>query len=294
MALLQTKWIADDAVNDTKVKLRNNQALRARNAADTADIEVVKLNDQDELLLPAGTKIGGSEVATLANIPQTFNIQGNWDASTNTPALSDGVNPIDPLEYPLYIVSVSGATTLDGSSDWVVGDKLYFANGQWYKVDNNDAVASVNGQTGVVDLDSDDISEGLTNLFFTDLRVQEAQIGLANTTIEEPISGTDSVSDAFSKLQQQVDTLKVKAPDFQTDVIEIFALDVSNGFVYLSTSPISESLVVFIKGSLVFVQGQDYEIDAIEGNKLNLLGDLAANISAGDTLIATYSFSPVV
>jgi hypothetical protein len=37
-----------------------------------------------------------------------------------------------------------------------------------------DAVTSVNGQNGVVSLDSDDIAEGSTNLYFSDERAQDA------------------------------------------------------------------------------------------------------------------------
>tara|TARA_R110000803_G_scaffold68944_2_gene131058 strand:+ start:112 stop:1836 length:1725 start_codon:yes stop_codon:yes gene_type:complete len=42
-------------------------------------------------------------------------------------------------------------------------------------------VDSVNGQTGIVVLDSDDVSEGLTNLYFTDTRVDSNSNVTANT-----------------------------------------------------------------------------------------------------------------
>jgi hypothetical protein len=47
MSQIQTKFIANDAVNDTKIKLGNNAALRARNAANTADVALLKLNGSD-------------------------------------------------------------------------------------------------------------------------------------------------------------------------------------------------------------------------------------------------------
>lgn len=45
------KYIGADAVDGSKIKLLNNQALRARNAADSADIDVLKLNTSNDLVL---------------------------------------------------------------------------------------------------------------------------------------------------------------------------------------------------------------------------------------------------
>ena len=44
-----------------------------------------------------------------------------------------------------------------------------------------DAVTSVNGETGVVVLDSDDITEGTSNLYYTDARVSANSNVTANT-----------------------------------------------------------------------------------------------------------------
>lgn len=290
MALLQTKWIADDAVNDLKVKLRNDQALRSRNAADTADVEVIKLNASDEVILPAGTKIGANSIATLNDIPTTFRLQGNWNANTNTPTLASGVNPIAPLEFPMYIVEVAGSTTLDGYTDWVVGDKVYFTNGQWYKADNNDAVTSVNSQTGVVVLDSDDIAEGVTNLYFTEARVLATDLAGYVVGANTALTGTDTVLGAFEKVQGQINALASSSANFQTEVITLAAGDITNQFVTLANQPVAGSLVVFVKGSLPQVQGDDFEVDAVNLDQVNFLGDLAANAIAGDKLVITYSY----
>jgi hypothetical protein len=60
------------------------------------------------------------------------------------------------------------------------------------KIDNTDAVASVNTQTGVVVLDTDDISEG-SNLYFTNGRAYvaaDARIGAADLTDLNDVSYT--------------------------------------------------------------------------------------------------------
>ena len=62
-------------------------------------------------------------------------------------------------------------------------------------------VESVNGQTGVVVLVTDDISEGVTNLYHTDARVRGAALtGLSLTT--GAVAATDTVLQAFGKLEQ--------------------------------------------------------------------------------------------
>lgn len=72
--------------------------------------------------------------------------QGTWDALTNSPALASGVG----TKGYYYVVSVAGSTNLDGITDWQVGDWAVFNGTIWQKIDNTDAVVSVNGQTGVV------------------------------------------------------------------------------------------------------------------------------------------------
>lgn len=284
-SLLNTKWISDDAVNDQKIKLRNNQYLRARNNANDGDINVFRVGTDDVLNLMAGTKLNGAAIATTNDIPSTFRIQGNWNASTNTPALSSGVNPISPLEYPLYIVSVSGSTTLDGNTGWVVGDKAYFANGQWYKADNNDAVVSVNGANGVVVLDSDDISEGGSNLYHTVARARTAAV--VNSTAGSETDQAPSVSSIKSYITTE---LAGVSQDFSTQVITLSAGDITNGYITLANEPIAGSIVLYVKGSLVQVQGEDYEVDGVELDQINFLGTFETLLVAGDKVIVTYAY----
>ena len=76
--------------------------------------------------------------------------QGTWDASTNTPTLTSSVG----TKGNYYVVSVAGNTNLNGITDWVAGDWAIFNGSVWEKVDNTEAVISVNGQTGIVVLDA--------------------------------------------------------------------------------------------------------------------------------------------
>lgn len=75
----------------------------------------------------------------------------------------------------------------------------------WIEVSAGGDVLSVNGQTGVVSLDSDDIAEGLNNLYFTDLRVSQNADVVANTASRhDPVTILDSDEIDFTLLGQQI------------------------------------------------------------------------------------------
>jgi hypothetical protein len=112
--------------------------------------------------VPAGQGVpsGGSTGQFLAKSSSTnydtswititgvLNYQGAWNASTNTPALASSVG----TNGYYYVVSVAGSTSLNGISDWQIGDWAIFNGTVWQKIDQTNLVTSVNGQTGVVSL----------------------------------------------------------------------------------------------------------------------------------------------
>ena len=61
------------------------------------------------------TLYSSSKIEALVNQANTgfFNHKGNWNASTNTPALSDGSG----ADGDYYKVTVSGSTSIDGETD---------------------------------------------------------------------------------------------------------------------------------------------------------------------------------
>lgn len=103
------------------------------------------------------------------------NYQGVWNASTNTPTLTSSTG----TKGFYYVVDIAGSTNLDGITDWKLGDWAIFNGSAWEKVDNTDAVISVNSQIGAVVLDADDISDSsTTNKFTNDTDITR----LANTS----------------------------------------------------------------------------------------------------------------
>jgi len=100
--------------------------------------------------LDAGGKVPVSQIPQMGDL----NYQGTWNASTNTPTLTSSTG----TKGYYYVVSVAGTTNLDGITDWQVGDWAVFNGSTWQKIDNTDAVTSVNGYTGTVVLTQPDIA----------------------------------------------------------------------------------------------------------------------------------------
>ena len=77
--------------------------------------------------------------------------KGIWNAATNSPSIVSSVG----TKGDYYIVATAGSTTINGISDWKIGDWIIFNGSTWDKVDNTDAVSSVNGQVGAVNIPTD-------------------------------------------------------------------------------------------------------------------------------------------
>jgi hypothetical protein len=101
--------------------------------------------------LDSGGKVPVSELP--AAVLGALSYQGTWNASTNTPTLTSSVG----TKGYYYVVDVAGSTNLNGITDWVVGDWAVFNGSVWQKIDNTDAVTSVNGYTGTVVLTASDV-----------------------------------------------------------------------------------------------------------------------------------------
>ncbi len=99
--------------------------------------------------LDSGGKVPTSQIPQMGDL----NYQGTWNASTNTPTL---VSSSGTKGY-YYVVNVAGSTNLNGITDWQVGDWAVFNGSVWQKIDNTDAVTSVNGKTGTVVLTYTDV-----------------------------------------------------------------------------------------------------------------------------------------
>ncbi|MHA1962514.1 MAG: hypothetical protein ACW99U_20115 [Candidatus Thorarchaeota archaeon] len=131
--------------------------------------------------------------------------KGTFDASTGLPDLSNAE------QGDMYVVNVAG--TIYGQT-WAVGDHLLInedmggtiTNSKIDKVDNTDAVTSVNGLVGTVVLSGDDIAADHTAVYYTP----------TNANIDGHLAGIDTALNT---------TAPVDSVNGQTGVVNIYADD---------------------------------------------------------------------
>ena len=174
-----------------KVLTGYSAAAGSVSAADSILSAIQKIDANDALKIPLTQKGAANGVATLdgggkipaAQLPNSvMELQGQWNASTNSPTLADGTgNPGD-----IYEVTVAGTQNLgSGSQSFIVGDwVVYGASGILYKSPGSNAVDSVNGLKGVVVLTTTNIAEG-TNLYYTAGRFNTAFAAKSTTDLAE-------------------------------------------------------------------------------------------------------------
>lgn len=166
--------------------------------------------------LLTGLNISGSTIVDTDNLLEAFGklqsqlnavlggaiYQSVWNATTNSPALSDGTG----VKGHYYVVSVSGTQNLgSGAIDFAIGDWAIHNGTIYQKVDNTDAVSSVNGFVGAVNLTSANIAE-VTNLYFTTARVLATAL-TGYVSGAGVVAATDTVLEAIQKLNGNIAAL---------------------------------------------------------------------------------------
>lgn len=102
--------------------------------------------------LDAGGKVPAAQLP--ASVTGGLNYQGTWNATTNTPALANGVG----TKGFYYKVTVAGNTTIDGDNNWTIGDLIVYSGTEWDKIEGGTSdVVSVAGKVGVVTLVAADV-----------------------------------------------------------------------------------------------------------------------------------------
>jgi hypothetical protein len=122
-----------------------------------------------------------------------LNIQGDWNANTNTPNISTTT-----ITGFTWRVSVAGSTNLGGITVWNVNDLAVKTASGWIKIDNSSSVVSVYGRQGVVVANTGDYTTAQVtesgSLYFTTARARASFSAGTNVSIDANgvISSTDT------------------------------------------------------------------------------------------------------
>jgi hypothetical protein len=151
MAQIKNKFIADNAVSGSKIRLGNNESLRARNVGDSADVELLKLDTSDILQFLSHPQIstsasGDNDVLTLKDLNQEL----------------EGLKPKEACRAATEgDIVLSAPQTIDGVSV-VAGDRVLVkaqtvpaengiyvvAAGAWSRSDDMDSLTPVDEVNG--------------------------------------------------------------------------------------------------------------------------------------------------
>jgi hypothetical protein len=150
------------SVTGTNADTLNNTGVLSINGSHTGAVVL----DATYVGLPTDLLSGGNGTIATKYLPAALtgglSLQGNWNASTNSPTLaSGGIGPggTQLSDGSYFVVGEAGTTTLDGISSWGVGDLALVSNGVWTRIANSGTnVISINGKTGVVTLVASDIT----------------------------------------------------------------------------------------------------------------------------------------
>lgn len=180
-------WTGDVSDTDllnyyTQTQIDAFLALKANQSS--LNTEIGNRVAADALLIPLSQKAAANGVATLGSdskiplnqIPDAIvgamKYKGTYDVAS-----AGGAYPASPSQGDYYVASSAGTLTFSSvSHTYAIGDWLAYDGVKWDYIDNSIKVSSVNGQVGTVVLNTDNVSEGSTNQYFTTTRARTAAV----------------------------------------------------------------------------------------------------------------------
>jgi hypothetical protein len=207
---------------------------------------------------------------------------------------------------------VAGNTNLNGITDWVAGDWAIFNGSVWEKVDNTEAVISVNGQTGVVVLDAANVGAVANTVFvnttglltgggqltgnvavdLTSVPIANVAGGVANTV--EIIAGTGLDGGGNLAANVTIDLANTAVtPDTYGDATNVaqFTVDAqgrltaaANVAISISTANVTGLGTMAVQdANNVAITGGSVNVTTLEGANVTVTANLYANLATANT-----------
>jgi hypothetical protein len=258
-----TSKVADDAINGDKIRLLPDQALRARNRDDNADIDILTWSPDEEFYL--------SNIAQIAYSPNNY------------------------LSLEFGNLTIGGITAASFSDR-----KLHNSNGTGCIDFGTPGLIEIlpqnlNNQTTLA------FREASTNGGnYIGLRAPASVPNDYTITLpaSAPAAGQILQSDGSGNLSWVSPTSG--SATFNKETFVLTAGDISNGYVDLAEVAVQNSIVFLVRGAGVMLEGAsyDYSVNYTGGNggktRITWLNDLATNgaaeLVAGDVLQIQYQY----
>jgi hypothetical protein len=279
---ISTDKIASNAVTDAKIRLANNAYLRARNAADSADVDMLKVNASDVIEFASFPEKSGS--------PSTANQLVN---KSYVDSLLNGLRWKEP-------VRAASTANVDISTGLENGDSLdgvTLATGDRVLL-KNQSTASQNGIYVVVasgaasrSLDADSASEVESAAVFVKEGSSNADKAFVQTADGVTLGTTSLVWSQFSASAQAVSG---------KETFTLGAGDITNQYIDLGQVAETNSVLMLVKGAGYQLEGasHDFTVSYTGGSggntRISFVNDLAtggnAALIAGDVLQIMYRY----
>lgn len=265
-----TAKIAADAVTDAKIRLSNNSYMRARNAANSADINMLKVN--------------ASDVIEFASFPQKSGTPSNNDDLANKSYVDTAVSgSVQVAKQAVVVVStsnltLSGEQTIDGV---LTSASRILVAGQTTAANNGIYVTAAGAWSRATDADvSAEVLPGL--IVYVASGTNYGETFWALDTLGAITLGSTSLS--FKKI----------TPLFKQESKTLSAGDITNQYVDAAFTALSGSFKLFVSG-LYMVPGVDYTLSVVSGvTRVTFAGSLAtggnSQLVAADVLLLDYSY----
>jgi hypothetical protein len=178
-------------------------------------------------------------VSSVANALGALNYKGTWDAATNTPTLASGVG----TQGDYYVVSVAGATDLDGITNWGVGDWATFNGSVWQRV------------------------EGGADGNFVNLTANEVEIGNGAIKLYRDVSNNAVIEDFAAGYLKLIGAGSIQLFSNTGEILAKFVANGQNEFYYNNLSRFKTTVggVEVTDGDLKFANGHGIDFSATAG-----------------------------
>ena len=293
MAKNKGKWIGSNEIDGSKVRLLNDQALKGRNALDTADIQIVKVNSQNDAEFVAEPVFNGVPSKATSLVNRQFVL----DALAGIRDPKDAVRLATAAALPSFVAagakagktltaSVNGTLTID-SILAETGDRIAVLN---HGVDNGIYVVTDAGSVSTPWVltratDADDSPEGEVSQGMSFDVVEGTVNGKTRWVLTNKTLTLDTTSLVFVKTPTLSDIVTFKEEKFT-----LSAQNITDGYVELAQAIINDSVLVFPVGGPVQEKDIDFSLSVpVAVTRVTFAGDLASTLEAGDKLVVKYA-----
>lgn len=302
MSQIQKKFIKDAAVDGAKLLLLNDQTMKARNAADSADVSLMKLDASDVLKLLKLPRVDAALAAPSddkdlstkeyvdgeieSNVTDQLGVANGIATLDVNGKLTSGQVPSIAITDVFVVANIAARDALTGIEEGDVAKvldagsglpKTYIYDGSsWIEIESGSDVDSVNGQVGTVVLESDDINLPTAIRGATEVQAALAQLDTDLGTAESAITALENAS-----------------VEFVQEKFVLGAGDITNGYVTLANLAIAASINAFVD-RLAIHATDDYTLSTVGGvTRMTFAGSLITlgqeKLSAGDVVRVKYA-----